>query len=261
MDSNFIVASGCQDHNCSGHYAMFILDIANKLAWAIEGSDEGGNRHSSQSAYLGCFDAERHGADTRNQGVVGSTKNVPEGRVTFVPLSEAMSRLYNQPRRIVVKAETTPPTVPSPKADKADIPAQPLTPQAYNTQNSTIPLGEEVVIFLVSVVINGELTLKFTIDSGASDVSIPADVVLTLLRTGTLTKDDFVGTQSYRLADGSTSAISDFSHTIIESRRSCPRKCHGKCCSCCRNLITRPEFLRFRSWSIDNQRQVLLFSN
>ena len=40
-------------------------------------------------------------------------------------------------------------------------------------------------------------------DSGAADVSIPADVVGTLIRTGTLTETDFVGEQTYRLADGS----------------------------------------------------------
>ena len=41
------------------------------------------------------------------------------------------------------------------------------------------------------------------VDSGASDVSIPADVVMTLIRTGTLKDQDFVGEQTYRLADGS----------------------------------------------------------
>jgi hypothetical protein len=38
----------------------------------------------------------------------------------------------------------------------------------------------------------------------AADVSIPADVVSTLMRTGTLQKSDFVGQKIYRLADGST---------------------------------------------------------
>ena len=42
------------------------------------------------------------------------------------------------------------------------------------------------------------------LDSGASDVSLPADVFLTLLRTGTVTEDDYVGSGQYRLADGST---------------------------------------------------------
>ena len=56
---------------------------------------------------------------------------------------------------------------------------------------------------VVRVTINGQLTLKFLIDSGASDVSIPADVVLTLVHAGMITDADFLGKQTYRLADGS----------------------------------------------------------
>ena len=73
---------------------------------------------------------------------------------------------------------------------KADIPAEVPAPPIQGIQNSAISLDKEGNTFLVPVAINGELTLKFTIDSGASDVSTPADVVLTLLRTGTLTHDE-----------------------------------------------------------------------
>ena len=57
---------------------------------------------------------------------------------------------------------------------------------------------------MVSVIINKSIILDFIVDSGASDVSIPVDVVATLVRTGTLQNSDFMGTQSYKLADGST---------------------------------------------------------
>ena len=58
--------------------------------------------------------------------------------------------------------------------------------------------------FAVPVTINNQITLKFVVDSGASDVSIPTDVVSTLVRTGTITDADFLGRQTYKLADGST---------------------------------------------------------
>ena len=58
--------------------------------------------------------------------------------------------------------------------------------------------------YLVPVAINGTITLKFVLDSGASDVLIPADVFLTLLRTGTVSERDILGSQIYSLADGST---------------------------------------------------------
>jgi hypothetical protein len=42
-----------------------------------------------------------------------------------------------------------------------------------------VPMISEGGTFRVPVTINDELTLKFVIDSGAADVSVPADVVMT----------------------------------------------------------------------------------
>ncbi len=56
--------------------------------------------------------------------------------------------------------------------------------------------------YRVPVTINGVIPLPFMVDSGASDVVLPADVVMTLMRTGTLRQADFLGQQNYRLADG-----------------------------------------------------------
>jgi hypothetical protein len=67
-----------------------------------------------------------------------------------------------------------------------------------------IPMVSDGGTFKVPVTINGLLTLGFVVDSGAADVSIPADVVLTLSRAGTIGKADFLGSLTYRLADGST---------------------------------------------------------
>ena len=55
----------------------------------------------------------------------------------------------------------------------------------------------------VPVVINDALRLGCIVDSGASNVVLRADVVMTLLRTGTLRNSDFLGKQTYVLADGS----------------------------------------------------------
>jgi hypothetical protein len=66
----------------------------------------------------------------------------------------------------------------------------------------SIPLKEQGGTFVIPVLINGQITLNFTIDSGAADVTIPADVVTTLMRTGTIQKSDFIGHQNFRLADG-----------------------------------------------------------
>jgi hypothetical protein len=68
---------------------------------------------------------------------------------------------------------------------------------------SAVPMVRDGGTFKVSVTINGQLTLKFVVDSGATDVSIPADVVMTLFRTGAITDADFLDKQTYQLADGS----------------------------------------------------------
>ena len=46
-------------------------------------------------------------------------------------------------------------------------------------------------VFVAPVQINGAMTLDFAIDSGAADVSVPADVFSTLKRTGTIEEFGF----------------------------------------------------------------------
>jgi predicted aspartyl protease len=43
-------------------------------------------------------------------------------------------------------------------------------------------MEQEGGVYVVPVRLNGAITLNAVVDSGASDVSIPADVVLTLMR-------------------------------------------------------------------------------
>ena len=56
-------------------------------------------------------------------------------------------------------------------------------------------------VYEIPVIINGSLKLNFIFDAGASDVSISPDVALTLVRTGTVTDADFLGTETYKFAD------------------------------------------------------------
>jgi len=76
--------------------------------------------------------------------------------------------------------------------------------QLQSGSGTSVRLIRDAGVFKVPVLINGVLELQFMVDSGASDVTIPADVVRTLERTGTIRESDFVGVQTYRLADGST---------------------------------------------------------
>jgi clan AA aspartic protease (TIGR02281 family) len=136
-------------------------------------------------------------------------------------------------------------------------------PEAADSQtdsfSSQIVLREHGGTFVVPVTINGRITLDFVIDSGAADVSVPADVVLTLMRTGTIQVQDFVGSNPYVLADGSRVSSEVFiirrlaigGHEIHNIRASVA-PVRGM-------LLLGQSFLRrFRSWSIDNQSHRLL---
>ncbi len=71
------------------------------------------------------------------------------------------------------------------------------------SNSNTIKLEKSSGVYTIPVVLNSVLKLNFIYDSGASDVSISSDVALTLIKTGTLSQTDFIGTQKYQFADGS----------------------------------------------------------
>ena len=80
------------------------------------------------------------------------------------------------------------------------VPPPPQTSPSGPPNNSTVvPMVGQGETFVVPVTINGQITLDFIVDSGAADVNIPADVVMTLIRTGTITDNDFLGKETYRL--------------------------------------------------------------
>jgi clan AA aspartic protease (TIGR02281 family) len=113
--------------------------------------------------------------------------------------------------------------------------------------------------FVVPVAINGAITLNFIVDSGASDVTVPSDVVGTLMRTGTLQRSDFIGTQTYVLADGSQSPSNTFVIKSLKLGDALVENVKGSISPAAGDLLLGQSFLqRFKSWSIDNKKQVLV---
>jgi clan AA aspartic protease (TIGR02281 family) len=122
-----------------------------------------------------------------------------------------------------------------------------------------IPLVKEYGTYKVPVEINGVVKLHFTVDTGAAHVSIPLDVAHTLKRAGTIKDSDFMGIGTYILADGTT--VEQPTYRIRQLRMgSCVL--HGVTASISDvegSLLLGQSFLnRFKSWSIDNQKQVLI---
>src|SRR5262249_2323957 len=85
----------------------------------------------------------------------------------------------------------------------ASVNAPAIRPASSMAGQILVPLKREGGTFIVPVLVNKTITLNFVVDSGAAVVSIPSDVVLTLVRSGTLQRTDFIGRETYTLADGS----------------------------------------------------------
>jgi gag-polyprotein putative aspartyl protease len=114
----------------------------------------------------------------------------------------------------------------------------------------------------VPVKINDSFTLDFLVDSAAASVSMPADVVAALVRLGTLVPGDFLGSQDYRLADGSTLPSQTFRIRSLKVGSIVLQDVTGSMAPVNGSLLLGQSFLsRFRSWSIDNGRQVLVLDD
>ena len=149
------------------------------------------------------------------------------------------------------KAKTATPT-PSPKTiTRAPTPA-PSSAQSIRMQKQ----GD---VYVVPVAVNNAITLNFVVDSGASYVSIPSDIVQKLMRTGTLRKSDFLGTATFRLADGSTVPSSTFRIRSLKIGDRVVENVTGNVAPAMGGLLLGQSFLsRFKSWAIDNSRHTLV---
>jgi clan AA aspartic protease (TIGR02281 family) len=107
--------------------------------------------------------------------------------------------------------------------------------------------------------INNVVTIDFVIDSGASDITLPWDTYLTLLRSGTLTKTNYIGEVNFGIANGSevrghkfklaslqvgNQVLTDVVASVMPSDSATP-------------LLGLSFLSRFQSWSIDNKSSVL----
>ncbi len=174
------------------------------------------------------------------------------------PVNPRLNLPFGQPgerppvERPPVEARPAPdraPTAPPPSAGRLAPPGE----------ASEVPLQKRGGTFSVPVLLNNTISVKFTIDSGASDVSISQDVFDMLKRSGTLDRSDLIGKQTYRLADGSRVTNDTFRIRSLRVGDKEVRDVVGSVSNGDGSLLLGQSFLtRFQSWSIDNQRQVLV---
>jgi len=115
--------------------------------------------------------------------------------------------------------------------------------------------------FVVPVVLNDILTVKFIVDSGSADVSIPEEVASSLMKSGTMTGADLLGNKTYMLADGSLAPSKIYRLASLRIGGMVMQNITVRISPAKSSLLLGQSFLsRLKSWSMDNSRQVMIIN-
>jgi clan AA aspartic protease (TIGR02281 family) len=137
--------------------------------------------------------------------------------------------------------------------------AQRQQPATVASNILTVTLGRHGGVLMVPVKLNGGVSADFVVDSGASDVVLPENVMQQLRKAGKFSDADYTGTAMMKIANGAIVRARTFTlrslsvndrvvtnlHAIVAPARATP-------------LLGQSFLQRFASWSIDNERQVLV---
>ena len=98
------------------------------------------------------------------------------------------------------------------------------------------------------------LTIDFVLDTGASDVRVPADTFNTLMASSSVTQSDLGEVENYRLADGSVSKSRRFTIKLLRAGNGWAKGVQASVSNVGSTPLLGQSFLNmFESWSIDNQ--------
>ena len=115
--------------------------------------------------------------------------------------------------------------------------------------------------FVIPVVLNDIMTVKFIVDSGSADVSIPEDVASSLMKSGTMTGADLIGSKTYMLADGSLVPSKIYRLASLRIGEMVMPNVTVRVAAARSSLLLGQSFLsRLKSWSMDNARQVMIIN-
>ena len=128
-----------------------------------------------------------------------------------------------------------------------------------NFNEELVAMKIEGGVYVVPVRFNWTITLNAVIDSGAADVSVPSDVVSTLIRSKTISDEDFIGVETYVLADGTEVPSPRFRIRSLQVGSKILENVTASVASAKAEILLGQSFLsRLNSWSIDNDRHVLI---
>jgi predicted aspartyl protease len=174
----------------------------------------------------------------------------------------AMELLDKEPltgQQALRKATQSAPVTPLPEVIPDTQPV--ITNPEFARDTEEVKLQKQGNIYVVAVRLNGAVTLGFVVDSGAADVLIPNDVLLTLVRTGTVTEADFIGEQTYSLADGSKLTSTRFNIRELQVGNHLVKNVIASVGPVASDPLLGQSFLsKVKAWALDNTRHVLVLS-
>lgn len=107
--------------------------------------------------------------------------------------------------------------------------------------------------------VNSAVDVQFLLDSGASDVTLPEDVVKELLSRGALSRSDYLGEREYTLANGDVVTAERFTLRSISIGDLTVSNVIGSTSPAGSPALLGQSFLRkFTSWNVDNTRNKLV---
>lgn len=125
--------------------------------------------------------------------------------------------------------------------------------------NRTVTLRRHGGVLMVPALLNDSVSADFIVDSGASDVVLPETVLDDLRKAGKFSDADFTGTQMVKIANGSILKVRTFTLRSLSVGNRVLTNLHANVVPAKATPLLGQSFLqRFASWSIDNERQVLM---
>jgi len=125
--------------------------------------------------------------------------------------------------------------------------------------NRTVTLRRHGGVLMVPALLNDSVSADFVVDSGASDVVLPEAVLDGLRKAGKFSDADFTGTQMVKIANGSIVKARTFTLRSLSIGNRVVTNLHASVAPAKATPLLGQTFLeRFASWSIDNERQVLV---
>ena len=155
-------------------------------------------------------------------------------------------------------AEATPP--PRPVTAPPVLLQSTVSPPGSGTQYIRVPLTESGGTPHVAVGIAGVCCFKFTVDSGASDVTVSPAIFKAMVDGGHVTDDDLIDVRKYRTASGAVIEGLRFRMPPMSIGGHTVRNVVGSVSPRSGNtMLLGQSFLRkFRVWAIDNKAGVLV---